>query len=170
MMDINFYVKSMWSFIILSVMWYKRLTNCYLLHTDSLEFRELEKICQQHAFLYQLWTTGALLNIYFLALQTTTPKIPPMRLMSLDHEQKMRCCAMSTNYGPRWDYIAKSFEPWALASFLWIWTLLDFKIDSPKIQDSVDVVRVANEMKPCNVKNLSSTIIVYYQIKIPIDF
>ena len=32
---------------------------------------------------------------YLLALQTTTPKIPLMRLMSLDHEPKMRCCAMS---------------------------------------------------------------------------
>ena len=36
---------------------------------------------------------------YFLTLQTTTPKIPPMRLMNLDHEQKMRRCAMSLNHG-----------------------------------------------------------------------
>ena len=36
-------------------------------------------------------------------------------------------------------------------------TLLGFKIDSPKIHDNVDVVQVANEMKPCVVKNLSST-------------
>ena len=94
---------------------------------------------------------------YFLALQTTTPQIPPMRLMSLDHEPKMRCCVMSSNYGPWWDYIAMSFGPWASASFLWIRTLLGFKIDSPKIHDNIDVVRVANEMKPCGVKNLSST-------------
>ena len=59
--------------------------------------------------------------IYFLALQTTTPKIPLMRLMSLDHKPKMRCCGMSSNYGPWWDYITMSFGPWALASFLWIW-------------------------------------------------
>ena len=89
---------------------------------------------------------------YFLTLQTTTPKIPPMRLMSLDHEPKMRCCTMSSNYGPWWDYIAMSFGPWALASFLWIRTLLGFKIDSPKIYDNIDVVRVANEMKSCGVK------------------
>ena len=36
---------------------------------------------------------------YFLALQTTTPKISPMRLMSLDHEPKMRWCAMSWTMG-----------------------------------------------------------------------
>ena len=79
---------------------------------------------------------------YFLALQTTTPKIPPMRLISLDHEPKMRCCAMSSNYEPWWDYIALSFGPWASASFLWIRTLLGFKINSPKIHDNVDVVPV----------------------------
>ena len=89
---------------------------------------------------------------YFLTLQNKTPKIPLMRLMSLDHEQKMRCCAMSSNYGPWWDYIAMSFGPWASTSFLWIRTLLSFKIDSPKIHDNIDVVQVANEMKPCGVK------------------
>ena len=36
---------------------------------------------------------------YFMALQTITPKIPPMRLMSLDYEPKMRWCAMSLNHG-----------------------------------------------------------------------
>ena len=39
---------------------------------------------------------------------------------------------------------------------LWIWTLLGFKGDFPKIHDSVDIVQVANEMKPCGVKILSS--------------
>ena len=34
---------------------------------------------------------------------------------------------------------------------------LGFKIDSPKIYDNIDVVRVANEIKSCGVKNLSST-------------
>ena len=96
---------------------------------------------------------------YFLALQTTTPKIPRIRLMSLDHKPKMRCCGMSSNYGPWWDYIAMSFGSWASASFLWIWTLLGFKIDSPKIHDNVDVVWVTTEMRPCGVKNLSSTIV-----------
>ena len=50
MMDINFYVKSMGSFIILSVMWYKRLTKCYLLHTDPSEFKELGNTCQATCF------------------------------------------------------------------------------------------------------------------------
>ena len=45
-MDINFYVKSMESFIILSVMWYERYIKCYLLHTNPLKFRELGKTCQ----------------------------------------------------------------------------------------------------------------------------
>ena len=94
---------------------------------------------------------------YFLALQTTTPKIPPMRLMSLDHELKMRCCGMSSNYGPWWDYITMSFGPWASTSFSWIWTLLGFKIDSPKIHGNVDVVWVTNEMRPRGVKIFSST-------------
>ena len=94
---------------------------------------------------------------YFLALQTTTPKIPPMRLMSLDHELKMRCCGMSSNYGTWWDYITMSFGPWASASFSWIWTLLGFKIDSPKIHGNVDVVWVTNEMRPRGVKIFSST-------------
>ena len=34
---------------------------------------------------------------------------------------------------------------------------MGFRRDSPKIYDSVDVVRVANEMKLGGVKNLSST-------------
>ena len=50
MMNINFYVKSMGSFIILSVMWYKRLTRCYLLHNDLSKFRELRKTCQTTCF------------------------------------------------------------------------------------------------------------------------
>ena len=65
------------------------LTICYLLHTDSSEFRELKKTRQATCFFYQLkplnlyWT-------YLLALQTTTPKVSPRRLMSLDHKPKMR--------------------------------------------------------------------------------
>ena len=58
--------------------------------------------------------------------------------------QKMRWCAMSLNHGF-----------WRL--FVWIWALLGFKRDFPKIHDNVDVVRVANKMKSCGVKNLSST-------------
>ena len=39
---------------------------------------------------------------------------------------------------------------------MWIWALLGFRRDFPKIQNSVDVAWVANEIKPCGVKNLSS--------------
>jgi len=34
---------------------------------------------------------------------------------------------------------------------------LGFKRGFYKIYDNVDVVRIANEMKPCSMKNLSST-------------
>ena len=114
-MNINFYGKSMRSFIILSVMWYERLTRWYILHIDPSEFKELGKTCQATCFpffeLLELYWT------YFLALQITTPKICSMRLMSLDHEPRMRCCAMSLNYGLWWDNIAMSFGPSASASF-----------------------------------------------------
>ena len=64
MMDINFYVKSMGSFIILSayVIWdvYPNVTFCTLTRQNSGNWGRHAK---QHAFLYQLWTTGALLNI-----------------------------------------------------------------------------------------------------------
>ena len=45
-----------------------------------------------------------LYRTYFLALQTTTPKIPPMRLMSLDHE-------------PKNEMICYELKPWALMPF-----------------------------------------------------
>ena len=63
MMNINFYVKSMRSFIILSIMWYERLTKYYLLHIDWSYSRNWGKHAKQQAFIYQLWITGALLNI-----------------------------------------------------------------------------------------------------------
>ena len=63
MMNINFYVKSMESFIILVVMCYEKLTSYYLLHINSSEFTELGKTCQTTCFLYQLWIVGVLLNI-----------------------------------------------------------------------------------------------------------
>ena len=65
------------------------LTICYALHTNSSEFRELEKTCKATCFfinfkLLELYWT------YLLALQTTTPKVSPKRPMSLDHKPKMR--------------------------------------------------------------------------------
>ena len=73
-----------------------------------------------------------------------TPKIPPIRLMSLDHE-------------PKNEMMCHELEPWALTPFC-VNMGSGFKRDFPKIHDNVDVVRVTNEMKPCGVKNLSSTV------------
>ena len=117
MMNINFYVKSMRSLIIFKcyLIWetYQMLPTAHWpvrvqgiredMPSSMLSFINFEPL-----ELY--WT-------YFLGLQTTTPKIPPMRLMSLDYEPKMRCCAMSSNYGLWWGYIATSFGPWASVSF-----------------------------------------------------
>ena len=64
MMDINFYVKSIRSFIILSayIIWesYPNVAFCTLTCQSSGNWGRHVK---QHAFLYQLWTTGVLLNI-----------------------------------------------------------------------------------------------------------
>ena len=50
-------------------------------------------------------------------------------------------------------------EPWALTPFCVNMGLLSFKRGFPKIHDDVDVVWVANEMKSCGVKNLSSIVV-----------
>ena len=50
-----------------------------------------------------------------------------------------------------------SFVPWTLASFCEYGLFLGLKRDFVKLHDSVDVVQVANEIKPCGVKNLSLT-------------
>ena len=64
MMDINFYVKSIRSFIILSayVIWesYLNVAFCTLTCQSSGNWGRHVK---QHALLYQLWIKGALLNI-----------------------------------------------------------------------------------------------------------
>ena len=159
MMDINFYVKSMRSFIILTayVIWdaYQMLPITHWL----VRVQGIGEDTPRNMFSFINFESLELHWTYFLALQTTTPKIPPVRLMSLDHEPKMRCCGMSSNYGTWWDYITMSFGPWASASFLWIWNFLSFKTDSPKIHGNGDVVWVINEMRPRGVKNLSSTIL-----------
>ena len=138
-------------------MWYERLTQMLPFAYWPVRVQGIGEDMPSNMLSFINFEPLELYWTYFLALQTTTSKIPSMRLMSLDHEPKMRCCAMSSNYGPWWDYTAMSFGPWALASFLWIRTPLVFKIDSPKIYDNIDLVRVANEMKPCSAKNLSST-------------
>ena len=106
MMDINFYVKSMGSFIILSVMWYKRLTKCYLLHINPSEFRVqgIEEDMSSNMLSFINFEPLELYWTYFLALQTTTSKIPLMRFMSLDHESKN-------------EMMCYELEPWALTPF-----------------------------------------------------
>ena len=73
----------------------------YILIHQSL--RNWERHDKQHAFLYQFWITEILLNI-LLGLQTTTSKIPLMRLMSLDHESKNKM-------------MCYEFESWDLTLF-----------------------------------------------------
>ena len=53
-------------------------------------------------------------------------------------------------------------EPWALTHFYVKMALLGFRRDFSKIHDSVDIVQVVNKMKPCGVKNLSSTLLLFF--------
>ena len=87
-MNINFYIKSTGSFIVFSVMWYERLTRYYLLHTDPSRVNGIGEDMSSNMFSFINFEPLEFYLTYFLALQTTTPKIPPMRLMSLDHESK----------------------------------------------------------------------------------
>ena len=59
----------------------------------------IEKDMPSNMFSYINFEPLELYWTYFLVIQTTTPKIPPIRLMSLDHEPKMRWCTMSLNTG-----------------------------------------------------------------------
>ena len=52
-----------------------------------------------------------------------------------------------------------SFGLWALASFCVNMGFFGFKRDFFKIHDNIDVIQVANEIKPCGMKILSSTIV-----------
>ena len=52
-----------------------------------------------------------------------------------------------------------SFGLWALASFCVNMGFFGFKIDFFKIHDNIDVIQVANEIKSCGMKILSSTIV-----------
>ena len=98
-MDINFYIKSMESFIILSVMWYERLTQMLPIAHWPIRVQGIGEDTPSNMLSFINFEPLELYWTYFLALQTTIPKIPPMRLMSLDHEPKMRWCAMSLNHG-----------------------------------------------------------------------
>ena len=129
-------------------MWYERLTQMLPIAHRPVRVQGIGEDTPSNMLSFINFEPLELYWTYFLALQTTTPKIPPMRLMS----QKMRWCAMSLNHGL-----------WHL--FMWIWALLGFRRDFPKIHDNVDVVQVVNVMKPCGVKNLSSTPIIKWFLK-----
>ena len=116
MMNINFYVKCMTSFIILSIMWYERLTKCYL-YTDPSEFRELRKTCQATCFLLSI------LNHWSFTEHTSWPskprlsKFPRWDLWAWIISQKMRWYAMSLNHG-FWRFLCKYGLFWALEEIL----------------------------------------------------
>ena len=89
-MNINFYVKSMGSFIILNIMWYDKLTQMLPIAHWPVRVQGIGEDMPSNMFSFINFELLEFYWTYFLALQTTTPKIPPMRLMSLDHEPKMR--------------------------------------------------------------------------------
>ena len=88
MMNINFYVKSMRSFIILSVIWYERLTQMLPITHWPVKVQGIGEDMPRNMLSFINFEPLKLYWTYFLALQTTTPKIPPMRLMSLNHKPK----------------------------------------------------------------------------------
>ena len=105
MMDINFYVKSMESFTILSVVWYERLTQMLSIAHRPVRSQGIGKDTPSNMFFFINFEPLKFYWTYFLAFQTTTPKIPLMRLMSLDHK-------------PKNEIMCYELEPWALTSFL----------------------------------------------------
>ena len=121
------------------------LPKCYLLHTDPSEFRELGKTCQATCF------PLSTLNHWSFTEHTSWPSKP--RLPKFP-----RWDSWDWIMSQKWDVV-----PWARTMGLdeiippWV---LGFKIYSRKIHDNIDMVRVANEMKPCGVKNLPSTIVI----------
>ena len=120
------------------------LPKCYLLHTDPSEFRELGKTRQATCFLLSTLNHWSFIKHTSWPSKPRLPKFPWWDSLAWIISQKMRWCVVSLNHGL-----------WNL--FVWIWALLGFRRDFPKIHDNVDVMQVANEMKLCCVKNLSST-------------
>ena len=132
MMDNNFYVKSMGSFIILSAyeIWevYPNVTFCTLTRQSSGNWGRHAK---QYVFLYQLWTTWVLLNILFDPLNHDSQNSP-------DETHELGSWVKN-------EMLCHKLELWALMRLyrhefwtmgfgiiLWIWTFLGFKRDFPK--------------------------------------
>ena len=130
------------------------VTYCTLTHQSSGNWGRHAK---QHVFLYQVWTIGVLLNI-LLDPPNHGSQNSPNETYELGSwaEIKMLCHELKL-----WVLVRLyHHEFWTMGFdiILWIWTILGFKRDFLKIHDSVDVVLVANEMKPYGVKNLFSTL------------
>ena len=104
MVNINFYVKSMGNFIIFSVMWYERLTQMLPIAHWPVRIQGIGEDMLSNMLSFINFEPLELYWTYFLALQTTTPKIPLIRLMSLD-------------YVPKNELMCYEFEPWGLTHF-----------------------------------------------------
>ena len=87
-MGINFYVKSMRSFTIFSVMWYERLIQMLPIAHWPVRVQGIEEDTPSNMPSFINFEPLEFYWTYFLVLQITIPKIPSMRLMSLDHEPK----------------------------------------------------------------------------------
>ena len=117
-MDINFYIKSMESFIILSVMWYERLTQMLPIAHWPVRVQGIGEDMLSNMLSFINFELLELYWTYFLALQTTILKILPIRLMSLDQEPKIRWCVMSLNHGFWRLFLCKYGLFWALDEIL----------------------------------------------------
>ena len=132
MMNITFYVKSVGSFIILNVIWYERLTQCYILHTDPSEFRKSGKTCQATCF------PLSTLNRWSFTKHTSWPSKPRLPKFPWWDPWAWIMCR-------EWDIVpwawTMSFDeiisPWTMGFgvILWIWALLDFKKGFSKIHN-----------------------------------
>ena len=111
---------------------------------------------KQHAFLYQLWTTEVLLNI-LLGPPNHNSQNSPDETHDLGSWAKTKMLYHELELWALMRLYRHEFWTMGFSVILWTWTLLDFKRDFPKNHDSVDLARVANEIKPCGMKILSST-------------
>ena len=114
MININFYVKSIGSFIILSVMWYERLIKCYLLHTDQSKFRELGKTCQATCFHLSILNHWSFTEHTSWPSKPQLPKFPQWDSWVWIMSKKMRLCAMRLNHGLWHFFVCKYGFFWAL--------------------------------------------------------
>ena len=129
------------------------LPKCYLLHTSPSKFRELRKTCQATCFSLSTLDLGALLNI-LLDPPNHDSQNSPNETYELGSwaENEILCHELKL-----WVLVRLyCHEFWTMGFdiILWIWTLLGFKRDFPRIHDNVDVMWVANEMKPCGMKEI----------------